>query len=183
MRRQPTNRAWLALILTLLVAGCAGSPKEVFLNRTHRENFSLVEDELLNLQVFISTSILVQYESPTGKQSMLLPKWTPGVVTAVGPDWLKVSFREGGAKVPFAADKSGVYDSYYLATEIPGRSGFQLLKDLPQKIIYYEGARYHVISGEKAYLLVDGKALQKLFQKRVPTQSQRVEPDESFFPW
>ena len=40
---------------------------------------------------------------------------TPGVVTAVGPDWL-VSFREGGADVPFVVDSQGEYDVYSVAT-------------------------------------------------------------------
>jgi hypothetical protein len=64
----------------------------MFLNRTHRVNLSLEDEELKHLQFYISTDVLVQYGGPSGKQSLFLPDETPGVVTTVGPDWLKVSF-------------------------------------------------------------------------------------------
>jgi hypothetical protein len=54
--------------------------------------------------------------------------------TAVGPDWLQVSFREGGAEAPFVVDPRGPYGVYYVATELPGQAGFHRLKDLPQKV-------------------------------------------------
>ena len=98
--RRHQKQAWIALLSLLVLASCTPSYKEMFLNRTYRENLSLQDEELKTLQFYISTNVLVQYESPSGKQSLLLPEETPGVVTAVGPDWLKVSFREGGAEVP-----------------------------------------------------------------------------------
>jgi hypothetical protein len=103
-----------------------------------------------------------------------LPEETPGVVTAVGPDWLKVSFRKGGAEVPFVVDRRSQYDLYYVATELPGQTGFHMLKELPQKVFYYNGTPYQVIYGDKAHLLVDGKELQKLLKKRIPTQGRRT---------
>ena len=78
----------------------------------------------------------MQYDGPLGKKSILLQEETPGVVTAVGPDWLKVSFREGGADVPFVADFQGEYDVYSVATELPGQAGFHMIKNLPQKVFY-----------------------------------------------
>ena len=168
---------WIMTILLLLLVSCAASYKEIFLNRTYRENLSLEDKELMSLQFFISTSVFVQYDSPTGKKTMLLPEETPGVVTSVGPDWLKVSFRKGGADIPFMVDKRAQYDLYYLATEVPGKAGFHMIKDLPKKIFYYEGTAYRVISGEQAHLLVDGKALQKLLKKRIPTKGRRVQPN------
>ena len=168
------KRIWITTVLLLLLVSCATSSKEIFLNRTYRENLSLEEQELKTLQFFISTSVYVQYDSPTGKKTILLPEETPGVVTSVGPDWLKVSFRKGGADVPFIVNKSAQYDLYYVATEVPGKTGFHMLKDLPEKIFYYEGTAYRVISGDKAHLMVDSKGMQKLLKKRVPTGGRRV---------
>ena len=168
------KRIWITIVLLLLLISCATSYKEIFLNRTYRENLSLEDQELKSLQFFISTSVYVQHDSPTGKKTILLPEETPGVVTSVGPDWLKVSFRKGGIDVPFIVNKRAQYDLYYVATEVPGKTGFHMLKDLPEKIFYYQGTPYRVISGEKAHLMVDSKGLQKLLKKRVPTQGRRV---------
>ena len=119
MHRKP---AWIAVISLLVLLSCANSSKIVFLNQTNRQNLNLEDKELKHLQFYISTNVLVQYDGPLGKKSILLQEATPGVVTAVGPDWLKVSFREGGADVPFVADSQGEYDVYSLATELPGQS-------------------------------------------------------------
>jgi hypothetical protein len=175
--------AWIAVISSLVLLSCASSYKEMFLNRTHRVNLSLEDEELKNLQFYISTSVLVQYDGPSGQQSILLPEETPGVVTAVGPDWLKVSFRERGADVPFVVDLRSQNDFYYVATELPGQAGFHMIKDLPQKVFHYNGTPYRVIYGDRARLLVDGKGLQKLREKRVPTKGRRTsaihEPSDS----
>ena len=171
---RPRKPAWIVFISLLALLSCASSYKEMFLNRTYRENLSLQDEELKTLQFYISTNVLVQYESPSGKQSILLPEETPGVVTAVGPDWLKVSFREGGADVPFVVDRRSQYDLYYVATELPGQTGFHMLKELPQKVFYYNGTPYQVIYGDKAYLLVSGTDLQKILKKRIPTKGHRT---------
>jgi hypothetical protein len=170
-RRKP---AWIAAISLLVLLSCASSYKELFLNRTHRVNLSLADEELKNLQFYISTNVLMQYDGPSGKQSIFLPEETPGVVTAVGPDWLKVSFREGGADVPFVVDSQSQYDLYYVATELPDQAGFHMIKDLPQKVFYYNGTPYQVIYGDKARLLVDGTELQKLLKKRIPSKGRRT---------
>ena len=94
-------------------------------------------------------------------------------MTSVGPDWLKVSFRKGGVDVPFLLDKRAQYDLYFVATELPGQTGFHMLKELPEKIFYNEGTPYRIISGEQAHLLVDSKGLQKLLKKRIPTKGRR----------
>ena len=165
--------AWIAVLSLLVLLSCASSSKEMFLHRTYRVNLSLEDEELKQLQFYISTNVLVQYDGPSGQQSIFLPDNTPGVVTAVGPDWLKVSFREGGADVPFVVDPRGQYDVYYVATELPGQAGFHMIKDLPQKVFYYNSTPYQVIYGDKARLLVDGKDLQRLLEKRIPTKGRR----------
>jgi hypothetical protein len=168
--RQP---AWITVIAVLVLVSCAIPHRQTFLNQAHRVNLSLNDEELKQLQFYLSTNVLVQYDGPSGKQSLFLPDETPGVVTAVGPDWLRVSFREGGADVPFVVDSRSRYDLYYVATELPGQAGFHMLKDLPQKVFYYNGTPYQVIYGDKAHLLVDGEQLQELLEKRIPTKGRR----------
>jgi hypothetical protein len=170
----PRKPAWIAVISLLVLLSCASSYKTVFLNRTYRQNLSLEDEELKNLQFYISTNVLVQYDGPLGKKSMLLQEETPGVVTAVGPDWLKVSFREGGADVPFVVDSQGAYDVYSVATELPGQAGFHMIKNLPQKVFYYDGTPYQVMYGDKAFLQVEEKELQKLLKKRILTKGRRT---------
>ena len=165
---------WIAVISLLVLLSCASSHKIVFLDQTYRKNLSLEAEELKNLQFYISTNVLLQYDGPSGKQSIFLQEETPGVVTAVGPDWLKVSFREGGADVPFVADARGQYDVYSVATELPGQTGFHMIKDLRQKVFYYKGMPYQVIYGDKAFLQVEEKELQKLLKKRIPTTGRRT---------
>ena len=171
MHRKP---AWIAVISLLVLLSCASSHKIVFLNQTYRQNLSLEDEELKHLQFYISTNVLVQYDGPLGKKSILLQEKTPGVVTAVGPDWLKVSFREDGADVPFVADSQGQYDVYSVATELPGQAGFHMIKNLPQKVFYYNGTPYQVRYGDKAFLQVEEKELQKLLKKRIPTKGRRT---------
>ena len=168
--RQP---AWIAVIALLVLVSCASSHRQTFLNQTHRLNLSLEDEELKQLPFYLSTNVLVQYDGPSGQQSIFLPGETPGVVTAVGPDWLQVSFREDGAEVPFVVDPRGPYGVYYAATELPGRAGFHLLKDLPQKVFYYHGTPYQVIYGDEAHLQVDDQALQTLLEKRILPQGRR----------
>jgi hypothetical protein len=165
--------AWIAVISLLVLVSCAIPHRQSFLNRPHRVNLSLADEELKQLQFYISTKVLVQYDGPSGKQSIFLPDNTPGVVTAVGPDWLKVSFREGGADVPFVVDPRDPYGVYYVATELPGQAGFHPIKDLPQKVFYYNGTPYQVTYGDEARLLVDDQALQTLLENRTPTKGRR----------
>jgi hypothetical protein len=165
--------AWIVVISLLVLLSCTSSHRQTFLNRTHRVNLSLEDEELKQVQFYLSTKVLVQYDGPSGQQSIFLPDNTPGVVTAVGPDWLQVSFREGGADVPFVADLRGKYDLYYVATELPGQAGFHLLKDLPRKVFYDHGTPYQVIYGAEARLLVDDQALQTLLENRMPTKGRR----------
>src|SRR5215813_63000 len=171
MYRKP---AWIAVIALLVMVSCASSYKIVFLDRTYRQNLSLEDAELTNLQFYISTNVLLQYDGPAGKKSIFLQEETPGVGTAVGPNWLKVSFREGGADVPFVVDSQGKYDVYSVATELPGQAGFPMIKDLPQKVFYYNGTPYQVLYGDRAFLQVEDKKLQQLLKKRMATQGRRT---------
>jgi hypothetical protein len=166
--RQP---AWIAVIALLMLVSCAIPHRQTFLNQT-RLNLSLEDAELQQVPFYLSTNVLVQYDGPSGQHSIFLPGETPGVVTAVGPDWLQVNFREGGAEVPFVVDPRA-YGAYYAATELPGRAGFHLLKDLPQKVFYDHGTPYQVMYGAEAHLQVDDQALQTLLENRILPEGRR----------
>jgi hypothetical protein len=105
--------AWIAVIALLVLVSCAIPHRQTFLNQAHRVNLSLDDEELKQLQFYLSTNVLVHYDGPSGTQALFFPGETPGVVTAMGPDWLQVSFREGGAEAPFVVDPRGPYGVYY----------------------------------------------------------------------
>jgi hypothetical protein len=169
---------YLITALCLFLVSCATKPAhDIFLNQAYRQDLSLNDEELKSLQFFISTNVYVQYDSPEGKKTILLREQTPGVATSSGPDWLKVSFREGGVDIPFVADQRADYDMYYIATELPGKTGFHMIKELPEKTFYHEGTPYRVIHGEKAHLLVDAEGLAALAKKRITTKGRRVKPN------
>ena len=136
-------------------------------------NLSLDDEELTQVPLYVSTTVLLQYDGPSGQQTIVLPDNTPGVVTAVGPDWLQMSFREGGAEVPFVVDPRGPHGVYYVATELPGHASFHWPKDLPRKVFYDHGTPYQVIHGAEARLLIDDQTLQTLLQNRIPTEGRR----------
>jgi hypothetical protein len=164
--------AWIAVLPLLALVSCAIPHRQSFLNQT-RVDLSLDDEELKRLPFYTSTDVLVHYDGPSGPQSLFFPAETPGVATAVGPDWLRVRFRAGGAEAPFVMDPRGPYGAYYLATELPGQAGFHQLKELPQKVFYHDGTPYQVIYGAEAHLQVDDQALQTLLQSRVPTEGRR----------
>ena len=65
------------------------------------ESDRLSDEEIKGIQFYISDRVLVQTESPTerspitGGNVILVARETPGVVTDVGPEWIRVSFRKG----------------------------------------------------------------------------------------
>ncbi len=197
----PRILAWLGVLPIFLLFGCNPLPplqhhRTPFLHMAHRQNYSLTAQELRDLQLYISTTVLAQYEGATGKKSVKVSQGTPGVVTDAGPDWLKVSFREGGIDVPFIIDRTdrsrkdsryfratkeglveveGSKDSqYWLATEVEGKNGFYMIKELPEKIFLYEGTRYSLVTGARAYLIADSEGLDKLVKSRKATEGRRV---------
>ena len=151
------SKRWLLAIPLSFFLGCSTPPatKVGLLHLAHRQSYSLKAQELRNLQAYISTDVLAQYEDATGKRSILVSRGTPGVVTDVGPDWLKVSFREGGIDVPFVMDRTKKDSWYWLATAVEGRKRFKIIKELSEKVFLHEGTRYSLVYGAAAHLLVD----------------------------
>lgn len=104
----------------------------------------------------------------------MVPKLTPGVVTAAGPNWLKVSFREGGADVPFVADPQQKDGRYWIASEVEGGKDFKKVIELPGRVFIYKGVRLTLASGSDAILLVDWEGWKELVETRKVTEGRRV---------
>jgi hypothetical protein len=146
-----------------------------FQNNSHRQVYSLNEEDLKKLQFYISADVVAQYQDATGTKSLLISRLTPGIVTGVGPNWLKVSFREGGADVPFITDLN-VYDGrYWIASEVEGSKDFKRVSEIPGKVFLYKGTRYTLVSGADANLLFDWDGWKRLVETRKVTQGRQVD--------
>jgi hypothetical protein len=162
----------IGAVLSLLV-GCSSAPI-AFQNNSHRQVYSLNEEDLKKLQFYISRDVVAQYQDTTGTKSLLVPRLTPGVVTGAGPNWLQVSFKEGGVDVPFITDPNQYDGRYWIATEVDGSKDFKKVAELPEKSILYKGTRYKLVSGADAILLVDPEGWKKLVETRKVTEGRRV---------
>ena len=165
----------LVVALFLLLAGCASGPTTLpFQNYTHRQALSLSEDDLKRVQFYVSTHVVAQVKDPTATQSFVVPMLTPGVVTAAGPNWIKVSFREGGADVPFVADPNLNDSRYYIASEVEGGKSFKRVTEVPGKVFIFKGTQLNLVSGADAMLLVDWDSWHKVAETRKVTEGRRV---------
>ena len=173
---RPGHRRWLIGACLALLGGCSSITPIAFQNTSHRQIYSLTLEDLEKLQFYISTDVVAQYQDASGMKSLLLPRMTPGVVTAAGPDWLKVSFREGGAEVPFLADLTQYDPRYWIASEVEGSKDFKKITALPGESFIYKGVRYTLVSGADAYLLFDWEGWKKVVQTRIATEGRRVVP-------
>src|SRR5215475_4396239 len=95
--RQRSNRRFVVVAIVFFLAGCSSTPPIAFQNTSHRQTYSLNLEDLKKLQFYISSDVVAQYQDATGTKSLLLTRLTPGVATDAGPNWIKVSFREGGS--------------------------------------------------------------------------------------
>ena len=139
-----TTRASLGLVLLFItVCGCSSVQKEWFSHRFHRLQYGFTDEEIKGLQFYLSSDVLAQTASPaqrtpTGTSVVVVPRDIPGVATAVGRDWIRVTFREGGNGVPFLADISSTTDSYLLyslATTAEGSNSLRKVADVPNNIL------------------------------------------------
>jgi len=172
--RGPKIRGWLIVAVFSLLVGCSSAPI-AFQNNSHRQVYSLNEEDLKKLQFYISRDVVAQYQDATGTKSLLVPRLTPGVVTSAGPNWLKVSFKEGGVDVPFITDPNQYDGRYWIATEVGGTKDLKKIAELPEKSILYKGTRYKLVSGSDAILLVDWDGWKSLVETRKGTEGRRVE--------
>ena len=171
-RGVPRIHGWLLVGLFALLASCA-APPIAFQNNSHRQNYSLDLQDLEKLQFFISTDVVAQYQDATGTKSLLLPRMTPGVATGAGPNWIKVSFREGGADIPFIAEPNEYDGRYWIASEVEGTKDFKKIAGLPEKTFVYKGVRYQMVSGSEAILLVDWEGWKRVVETRKVSEGRR----------
>jgi len=129
---------------------------------------------LEKLQFYISTDVVAQYQDATGTKSLLLTRLTPGVATDAGPNWIKVSFREGGVDVPFITDPNQYDGRYWIATEVEGSKDFKRIYELPDRFFLYKGIRYKVVSGADAILLFDLDGWKRVVETRKVTEGRQV---------
>jgi hypothetical protein len=176
----------LSLLLTVVLAGCGtfsalrGSyPPQRFMHQQFREAYAINEEDLERLQFFVSQQVIAHDLDATGPQSVILVEaGTPGVAVASGPRWIRVAFQEDGSGVVFLAEPSNRSDSQYtLATEVPGREGYQLVRKTKDRVLRSGTRRFAIVEGAGAYLTVDGDSLEKVIGERRKIEGQRV-PDE-----
>jgi hypothetical protein len=160
--------------IIFLLASCSSTPPMPFQNNSHRQVYSLNEEDLKKLQFYISEDVVAQYQDSTGTKSLLVSRLTPGVVTSAGPGWLKVNFREGGVDVPFITDLNQYDGRYWIASEVEGSKDFKRVSELPGKVFLYKGTRYTLVSGADAMLLFDWDDWKSLVGTRKVTEGRQV---------
>lgn len=173
MRRR-SNRGLLLVAIIFLLASCSSTPPIAFQNMSHRQTYSLNLEDLEKLQFYISRDVVAQYQDATGTKSLLLPRLTPGVATGAGPNWIKVSFREGGVDVPFVTDPNQYDGRYWIATEVEGSKDFKRIAELPDRSFLYKGIRYKVVSGDDAVLFFDWDGWKRVVETRKATEGRKV---------
>lgn len=173
MRRR-NDPLFLSLTLLFLLAGCSSAPPIAFQNTSHRQTYSLNLEDLEKLQFYISRDVVAQYQDATGTKSLLLARMTPGVATGAGPNWIKVSFREGGVEVPFVTDPNQYDGRYWIATGAETDKDFKRIAELPDKSFVHKGVRYKLVSGDDAILLFDWEGWKKVVETRKVTEGRKV---------
>ena len=165
--RPATTCSMIGALTLIFASGCLAPNTQSFLHQSHRQSYSIQSKELKALQFYVSEDVLAMLEgaNEAESRSVLVPRETPGVVTAVGPYWLIVSFREG-SEVPFVADTDGRDQLYYLGTAKVNEDGFEKLADTGQKILRQDGVDYRLVYGESCHLLVDRDQLSELVESR-----------------
>lgn len=172
--RGRSSRGFLMLAFSFLLASCSSTPPIAFQNTSHRQTYSLNLEDLERLQFYISRDVVAQYQDATGTKSLLLTRLTPGVATGAGPNWIKVSFREGGVDVPFITDPNQYDGRYWIATEVEGSKDLKRIAELPEKSFFYKGVRYKLVSGDDAILLFDWEGWKKVVETRKITEGRKV---------
>jgi len=121
------------------------------------------------LQFYISGDVLAHEMDGSGgvtpEQVVIVKKKTPGLVREAGPDWLRVSFREGGEGVLFRLKNDRPTAVYALATRTADGS-IALVSELRDPVVIYGDRRYKIIQGADVYLIVDAKDLGRLIDSR-----------------
>ncbi len=157
------------------IVGCAHEP----FSHVQRMRYSISDREIQSLQFYLSGEVLVRVRSGSGdsvtegQETIIAPQNTPGIATEVGSNWIRVTFRENGPGVPFAADEAdSVSGRYYLATnDEDGRKMVQI-QDIARRDFTIDGTNYELLYGSTVYLMVKPAAMQALIEKRTTLKGQ-----------
>ena len=139
--RQRSNRRFVVVAIVFFLAGCSSTPPIAFQNTSHRQTYSFNLEDLKKLQFYISSDVVAQYQDATGTKSLLLTRLTSGVATDAGPNWIKVSFREGGVDVPFIADPNQYDGRYWIATRSKGARSLRESTSYPIEFFFTRESR------------------------------------------
>jgi hypothetical protein len=158
-----------ALAGLLFLSACAERPINPPFEREYRDRYAITADEMKTLQFYISREVLAHaMDSAPGvapEQVIIVASQTPGLVREVGPDWIRVAFREGGEGVLFRLRNNRPGAVYGLATQTPDGK-VALVTELPEPVVTQGGRRYKIIYGADAYLIVDAEDLGHLIDRR-----------------
>lgn len=181
-------RAALAILAGIALVSCAShttpGPGSYFLHTNHREAFAFEAAELNDAKFYVTRDLLAKgiaeaaaapdATPPEGMTNAAQPVGPVvfvtmldiGHVTGGGPDWLRVSFGSGSGLV-FLTDPASGDPTYYLATEVAGRPGFHIVKDLDDPHLLHDGQRLEIDFGAGTGLLIDSQDLQDLMDARM----------------
>jgi hypothetical protein len=157
----------IVVFVLLFFSGC--SELRPFRHQADRTDYAMTEQELKNLQFYLSTAALIKQDGVP----MRIERGTPGLATEVGPNWLRVSFQKGNPGVYFLADPNDrIRGYYYVGVKSQESGGIQRLMDIPERKFVRDGVTYEVIIGPSAALLVSEGDVEKIVESRKLIQGQ-----------
>ena len=182
----PRIHALFTVLTGIVLVSCAGhttpGPGSYFLHSRHREAFAFEPNELSGARFYVQRDLLARDQPPgpgvgeadvgvagNGDQArealVYVTMEDIGQVIDGGPDWLRVRFGTGTGIV-FLTDAASGDPTYYLATEIAGRPGFHIVKNLDDQYLMHDGQRLAVELGADTALLINSEDLQGLMDAR-----------------
>jgi hypothetical protein len=164
-------------VVALLSAGCI-TRTQTFLQNGHRANFALQDNELKQLQFYISTALLARNLALADRAGgvIIVKEGTPGAVVEVGPTWMRVSFSEGGEGVYFTTvDTPAGESAYWIATKDEQTGELRRLKDTTPRVIRSSAGTFELLQGSNARLLVDSGDLDRIVSSRSHLPGRRAQ--------
>jgi hypothetical protein len=170
------------LIISIFIVSCSSS--KILFTQSLREEYDFTQDEIKNLQYYVSSTITLQRKLTTGErqitqnhqlrvkkgkyiEEVIVEPRTPGICTDVGDDWLSISFEEGsfldfGAVVNDVLT-SGPYNIY--AESWNGDIG----------TLDFNGKQFQAIkNSQNSSLMIDKESLSEVVQKRKVLPGRRL---------
>ncbi len=168
----------LFFLLSVAVLFVACSSERIPFTQELRQEYQLSEEDLKNLQYYVSDEILLERDAVLGEskvdrgklttksgkliEQILLEGDTPGIAVQTGEYWLAVSFEQNAAL--FFTSRLGYIKQgeYYLGTRGNQR-------------VQYNNKEYVIINnGIQSYLMIDRESLSNLIRNRKILLGRRV---------